>query len=285
MIISVKENWEAMTANIVAGITHSDVSAIREFDVVFDNNDDPAVRPFMALASHYIPSPYDEHPYNAFIYVKSKSVKPGGGPCRFIVTVNYESIGNPLDNEPEYEWSFANSNEPIDHTLDAEDNKTPITNSAGETFDPPVTKDIEDLVFRITRNEETFREDIAEYINAVNDDEFFGYQPGIVKCTQVTGRPAKAAAMDYWIITYEFQFRRDGWKLKVLDEGFREKTGDDGGSPAKPTYAVMVDDNDKPLSQPVLLDGAGVKLADDGDPVFLEFELYRKKTFADLALA
>ncbi|GAF73804.1 unnamed protein product, partial [marine sediment metagenome] len=251
----------------------------RVFDCHFsDASDALAARPKLIKDHADIPQLWDAYPNETWTYVSDVSVKPASGPTHFKAIVTYVSTPDPLNEDPEITWSFAVSNEPVDRDIDGK----PLVNSAGESFDPPITKDANDIVLHIVRNEAGFNSIVADnYKGAVNGDMFFGFGPGRVKCININGVKTRAAALTFWQVTYEFQFRRwqgipntpnVGWIRRILDEGFREKTGVEDG---KAVYAVITDASDNKLSQPVLLDGNGKILADGADAVFLEFNLNR----------
>ena len=103
--------------------------------------------------------------------------------------------------------------------------------------------------------------------------------------------PSLVADLVYWNVTYEIHFRlsnpipgtpRIGWIRRLVDEGRIEKTGvtDDG----MPELLQNKDKEGTVLSEPVLLDGKGRKLADGKRAVYLEFETRRKLPFCDLNL-
>lgn len=263
------------------------------YDVDFDNTVDPFLRPLLArIASDgtiAIPAMYSMHPYNPWLYVQSKSVRAGKGPLSYRVTVHYSSYTdtfdiygdgepiNPLLQRPERSWRFALSNEPIDRDIVG----NPLASSSGEAFDPQMTEDFYDLVLRYVRNEESYDKLLAaQYINAVNSDSFLGFNPGQVRCNIFDGEEARVSQNLFCRVTYEFQFRWDGWKRKITDQGFRIKTGTDANG--KPKYENILDDKGNPVSQPVLLDGQGQRLAEDADLVVLEFETKRKLPFSVL---
>ena len=275
-IIDVKENWKGWQSSVD---TESG-GVVRLFDVLFDEYDNPESRVLIARDHPSIPAIYDSHPYDGWLYVVNKTVRPKGGPLLFEVIVNYSSIEDPLAAEPEIEYYFATSNEPVD--VDRDNN--PLVNSSAESYDPPITKDFHDLVIRIKRNEPAFDYAFAHTMKgSVNADLFFGFDPGTVKCTVFDGQQTRASSLTYWQVVYEFQVRADGWKRKIIDEGFRKKTGVDADN--KPTYELFVDDKGKSLSQPVLLDGSGDKLADGEGVVKLEFDLDKEEIFATFNFA
>jgi len=287
-VIDVKEDWQGLGSEI----NTESASAPRIFTVKFDTADDPLKRPFLAENTAGIPLLNSAHPYKPWLFVKNKSVD-SIGPFDFEVTVNYSTrstIGgqegesldptaNPLEMPWEVEWGFATANEPINTDITGK----PILNSADESPDPPITREISDLVLRIRRNEAAFNPlQAAEYKDAINSDWFWGFAPDLVRCTQYNANIARSGNFWYWQVKYEFQIRRIGWKLKIVDEGFREKTGID--SEGKPIYKVIKDDEEISISQPQQLDGNGRK-KNDGDPaVLLPFDLYNSLPFSVLGL-
>jgi hypothetical protein len=282
------------------------------FDVEFDNADDPAKRPLLARIADdgttKVPFIWAAHPYDEFLFVKSKSVEVVG-PVHFRVMVNYDCTLDittqtpisPLLQQPEVSWTFAGSNVPIDTDTEG----IPVTNSAAESFDPPITKDYSDLVLRYSRNERTYDKLVAaDYKDAVNSDTFLGFGPGHVLCSMFEADMMRAATLTYYKVRYEFRVRYDqvktrdangdvqtmvfGWTKRIRDEGFRERTGETNPD-GSPKYKEFTDENGQKLSQPHLLDGSGKKLSDAAiaapplpETCFLKFDVLKKRPFAAL---
>ena len=278
MSTEVKENWKGLA---IGDDTRS-TEAIRKFDVTFDNDNDAVENQALVLGLNGMPQGYEPHPNLPWLYVVGRTAAPKNGPKHWGVTITYNSRKNPLEVAPKVSYFSVESHEKIDRDR----NGVPITNSAGETFDPPITKGVKDLVIRIMRNEPFFNEPLmSEYENAINADVFRTprgdtFDPGTVKCNMISGDqvyPSDAPAeMNYYEVAYEFQIRWDGWKRRILDEGFRKKT--------TAGYETIEDVNGIPLSQPSMLDGSGALLADGADPVFKEFELDKILPFASLGI-
>jgi len=242
-VIDVKEDWQGLGVEVgTEGAT-----APRIFTVKFDEADPPIQRPFLAENASGIPALNSAHPHKPWLHVKNK-VAESIGPFDYEVTVNYSTqsttgdqegetfdpTANPLEAPWEVEWGFATANEPINTDITGK----PILNSAEESPDPSVTRDISDLVLRIRRNESAFNPlQASNYKDAINSDWFWGFAPGLVRCTQYNARIVKRGNLWYWQVQYEFQMRRIGWKLRIVDEGFREKTGID--SEGKPDYETI----------------------------------------------
>jgi len=321
-IQSVKKDYEQLRYHSEVDLRTAQESryAPRIFTVTFTPGEEPAERIVLAAtaedsAGNKIPAVWERHPADDWLFVQSVDVEHLLGPYTYRVTVNYTSIGNPLELEAEKEWSFAVSNEPVDR-----DNKgVPVTNSAAESFDTPLTKDVYDLILRIKKNQETFNELLAtKYIGAVNGDQWQppgsnnSYPPGFVKCTRFDATPQKIADLDYYQVNYEFQFRLGeiiwlshnqwlttgvGWKRRILDEGYRILVLENGQWTGE--FEDILDKNETKVRAPVLLDGQGQKLLvaetpgedEEGNAlhnrfkgVFLVWDLDKKMPFSDLML-
>lgn len=281
-VIEVTEDW----SGDVTDESFADESSLliqdestRVFDVIFDSAANSSNAKSAAAEALGLPAMYEEYPDDAWRYVASRRSRRTG-PLRCQVTVNYDSEPDPLSQYPEYSWDFGSSSEPIDHDYSG----NPILNSAGESFDPPIMTDVYDLTLRYRRNEASYSAPVAEaYIGAVNTAAFLGFAAGKVKCTKFAGTQARAAALTYWVVDYEFIVRvSDFWKRKILDEGFRVYIGTDAAG--KPDYDIMKDTKGNPLSQPVLLDGNGEKLNDGANAVFLEFDIMKTANLTALSI-
>jgi len=294
------EDWEARRIRD----TESGRTAERVFTVVFDEGDEPAIRPLLALQASGIPARGSKYPGWDSMECYEKGVEPFEGPLTYKVTCRYKTIirkthwsfGSGGEKPPlEVEWGFVTSAEAIDRDIDGK----VITNSAGESFDPPITKDIHDLNLRIVREQDDFNQSqAAEYMGAINSDSFMGFDEGQVMCTAYNGRRVyRDDGSYYWQVTYEFQFRNDeiigegiiGWKRRILDQGYRENWGkkEDGS----PDLRNILDENGQKVSEPVLLNKYGRKLP--GEPnteeyiknaKFLKFDVYRKLPFSVLGI-
>ena len=105
----------------------------------------------------------------------------------------------------------------------------------------------------------------------VNSGGFLGFGRGEVKFQTITGQSMNDPNIgQYYAVTVEFAIRKD-WKRRVLNQGFREKDGNE-------LKRILVDGADTTV--PVLLDEDGSKLAQGGTPVELEFEIYEEANFS-----
>jgi hypothetical protein len=158
-----------------------------------------------------------------------------------------------------------------------------ITNSAGQYFDPPVVGDDSRINLKIERNEPVYNPAIAAaYKDAVNSDVFFGGNPGTWKLALPTADleyNVDSGTPDgfYYRITYNFEYRIEGWQALILDQGTMVL---DGGN--RLTNALGSDG--APVSSPIPLNGAGKALPAGGTPTFLAFDIYTPMPFAQLNL-
>lgn len=187
---------------------------------------------------------------------------------------------NPLDEDPIVNWDDQETSEPV-----FEDNAgNAIINSAGQTFDPGVEKQVYDALVTIQRNIEEYDEVTAStYRGKVNADQFFirgASSPiavGVAKVVSYRGAQATKNGVSYWVETIIIATRADGWTRHILDEGYATRNGSD-------ELVTKLDANNLPTNQPVLLDGAGDELA-FGDPaVFMDYDLEDTVNFSGMGL-
>ena len=288
-IISVSEDYRQTTTDVENDELDFTGSLTRVFYIDFEAGSDPIIMPVDAVDAFgdypavdggtlWIPDRWETHPADPWMYVIKKTATYSTANQQK-VTVYYSRLEEPLDKTPKISWSFATSNEPIDTDTYGD----PIVNSAGESFDPPITMDVDDLVLRIEKNQSNYDElQAAEYKNAVNSDYFWGYAPGTCILKIYDGSQQRIAGLTYWVVNYEIQIRWDGWKRRIVNEGFRYKTGTQTDS--IDDYKIAKDTDNNPLSSPILLNTDGTRLPTGSDPVFLEFELYKSLPFATLGL-
>lgn len=190
---------------------------------------------------------------------------------------------NPLLRPAEISWEDFN----LTYILAEDWNRTPILNSAGQPFDPPIEEELSEvLLLRIVQNVATFDPlTIGKYRGAMNSEPFLGLAQHKVWCRKLTGSSASENGISYWKRTIEFAIitgtdadsPMPDWKRRVLDQGhmaFDEITED---------LRNVVDPNTgQPLAGPALLDGEGYQLAQGSDPVFLTFRTKPQRDFNEL---
>lgn len=160
---------------------------------------------------------------------------------------------------------------------------TGILNSAGDFFDPPNMMDDTRRSVRVTKNLASVPSWILSYQDAVNSDTFsvdgVSIGIGVAKMQRVdVGRKEKRNGVSFRTVEFDIHFRKEGWLLRPLDAGFREKQG---------AGRINMTNQDGTLpAAPICLDGSGAKLANPtlSNAVFLSFIVYETKAFSSLPL-
>ena len=183
------------------------------------------------------------------------------------------ALNNPLSMPAEFSGGFARYSVPLVKDIMT---GAAVVNSAGEPFNPPVEIDDSRPVFTIRRNEAAYNLQRAiDYQDSVNTDLFLGIAPGLVKISNISFVRKTHNAAFYYEITYEFECRREGWGISILDIGLNEKY-----PPPATVLVPMTDTN----GVPQLLDGTGRKLAIGAAPQYRTFIGYKRLPFGPLNL-
>ncbi|HOK96860.1 MAG TPA: hypothetical protein PK052_06870 [Anaerohalosphaeraceae bacterium] len=292
-VTRITEDWKALGINTEVSLTGASGTMTRRFIVEFDKNDAPARRPILALtASHggvTIPDYWEVHPASNDFFVRRKSVAPDGGPTVYAVAVEYEYIEDPLSRHYTVQFVPQATQEAIDKAIEGKPEAftKELTNSAKEPFDPPILEEFYDVSIVIKRNEAAFDiQAVTPYLNTVNADNFsfianngvtYQFSAGKVLCKSIQAEEQRHGPNWYFVVTYEFVVRNDGWKRRILDQGFRQLVNG--------VYATIKDEEGNALTQPAKLNGSGAVLAPDDAPVFLEFQTKYSKNFAAFGFA
>lgn len=184
---------------------------------------------------------------------------------------------NPMD------WPLKVSTSVVyrERAVDFDANGDPIRNSAKQRFGDPVTREFADYVITCKRNEEigAFSLSLAhDYQDSINDDTWNGFAAGVVLCKSITTGDEQydsTAEVWYYEVTYVFETNRFTWAKELLDQGFCEL---DGSSP--PKHKRILDTQGQPIDEAVPLNGSGVRLATNGTPVTLSFDMFEAKDFS-----
>ncbi|QDU62175.1 hypothetical protein Pan216_30420 [Planctomycetes bacterium Pan216] len=188
-------------------------------------------------------------------------------------TATGDEQDNPLERPADISWDMAQFREDVR----VDEDGIPIRSSAGQPYDPAPQRDQSRPTLRIVRNEASYSASLpVEFSDSVNSDYFFGAAPGVAKCAKIAGRRATEGELTYWVVTYEFHFKHDGWPLRLEDQGTYELKD---GKPKQ-----IKDTDGIPITEPEFLDGNGNKLPAEDPPVVGEFRIYRSRAFAVLNL-
>lgn len=155
--------------------------------------------------------------------------------------------------------------------------------SAGEPFDPPPEIEVHYPVLTITRNELFLNvNQIRDYVNCVNSDNFQGGGPRTVKLNGISTRKQYKKNLRYWRTTYTLEFNPETWDLQLLDIGSYYTTINPDGPNFKNYFLT---DDDPPQPRLGLLNGLGGYLEDGDDAQFRRFPtVYTARPFNVLQL-
>jgi hypothetical protein len=225
----------------------------------------------------------DTHPSDSLAWCVSLDVQCPNPWKGWTVTAEYSS---------EFQLSITPTSDPAIITWGTEQFQKPaeydkdfnaITNSAGDSFDPPYMMDDSRRVATIQKNVSGSPIWLLDYQDAVNSDAFnigdVAILAGQAKMQSVSiGPPERRNNTLFYPLSFTISIQRDKWKLEPLDMGFRYKDGND--------RKVIVNDDGTVPTAPVLLNGAGGVLMNptSASAVFLSYDIYKTRVFATLPL-
>lgn len=238
---------------------------------------------------------YQENDHGAWVIGVEASLddlhQTGG--IQWTVTVSYGPFDTSAFGNDPTQWAIKVNfgGERTDRVLYFDQYGNPITNSAGDPFDPPITIDDSRSILTVTRNElvSSYNFALAEmYRDTINQYTWNGFAPYTAKLGIIsTSDPQYSSAYQvyYYTVTYPFTIKRDGWQVAVLDAGCNELTGPYGA------YYPYTDQKTRPImnggqqvSDPVPLNGYGQRLPVGGIPITLVFEGYSVTDFTGLGI-
>lgn len=201
---------------------------------------------------------------------------------------------NPLLREAIIEWEGV----PREVAIWRDRLGTPIVNSAGDAFDPPITVVVYDTVAVVTKNVASVPVWLLDYQGAVNDNTFEvdGVTAEVGSCLmgpiRISGKQTENGFTFRTLqMPLHFRSRRDlvtgeteapeAWKLEILDQGLRYKSGTNRKN--------IMDDSTppQPVTTPVPLDGNGGKIANPSasNLSYLTFDIHKRRNFSLLPLS
>lgn len=294
--------------------------------------DDPETQPPEVLAYPTLPSVNDPYPTDANAFCRVVDAVPEGDEAdgtTWLVTAQYSSpvtggwSEDPLLRPVEVYWDFQRDKEEAfyDAVYDLGTppnlHSHPILNAALEPFDPAPMKDVSRPVLAMVRNEASFSIATAsEAQDLVNNADWpdSGGDPapaGTAKIASITGEKVVeyigGAAFTYWRVTYRIEFKAIGWRVSLVNWGFRylgawelRVEGDPLEGYVRKWYEFK-DEDGQPASEPQYLKPDGDKLVFDqpgqvtnewpaGAPSeaeqiwWIEFQIYNEGSFSALNL-
>lgn len=189
---------------------------------------------------------------------------------------------------PQYDISSQSGNSGADPLIEvnARGWQAALSNSAGEVFDPPVTRKSVTPLVRYTRNEPNFTAQYKLFFeNTVNNAVWSGLQARqawlrSIRAQSHVQKSTNVVTPDifYFRVEYTFALKGETWDIQKLDNGsyyldyvgltgYKKAFRDTNGNP----YFGLLDHSDP--------DEPGKKLADGEDPQYIIFPGYRETTF------
>ena len=181
-------------------------------------------------------------------------------PWNAAATVSYRSVSGTAE---------------VDEDYDGE----PIINPGTSEPVAGITRKVSDVLAIIKRPFLVFSGPvIRQFMDQNNSDTYLGFPAGEGLVQAIQAEPNSYDGVEYYNVTAEVLFRTPyrttsdkAWFHRRTLKGFYEVVTPDSG----PQEIVRsVDAEKRFVTQPVLLDGSGQRLADGGTPVFEERKLY-----------
>lgn len=191
-----------------------------------DRNDTPAtIFTYAGCPQKYSPCPWDSQA--KCLKVSVRNTAEDGDSRQWEVTASYSSKyddqqqANPLERPIKRSMDFSVYRKVAERDIDG----VPITNSAGDKPSEPVEIDAMHPIFRFVRNEASIPVDRAlEYYFATNSDTFNGAPAGTCRITIKTGEQQTENEVNFYQVTYEVEYRSEGWDVRYLNQGFNSRT-------------------------------------------------------------
>jgi hypothetical protein len=194
--------------------------------------------------------------------------------------LTHTATGDPADQPVDYSFDWQVFEQACDFAYNPSSGLLePVLNSAGDPFDPPVTREQQKGVLRVAYNSHTFSPPaLFAFGNFINSDTWNGFAPFTVKFSppKMPQRLySQFLGINYFRLESEFGFNPNdaGWNAYPIDRGYRGWNGSN-------QYKIL-DVNGQPISQPALLNGSGVPLNNVSGSGFYQFnwQIYKSIAF------
>lgn len=242
------------------------------------------------LSTTGIPQRFDEHPNNsAALCVDVAAVQDERQRYKWVVTCTYTSEydppsvlpDDPADEEPEISEDTVD----IIVAMDEDFDEVAVLNSAGDAFDPPLTKEEAASVIRYAKNIAEYDVDLWDGLRKTTNNQavtIIGwtdkeYSPNTLWLKSIRVTKATRNSYSYFRVEAEIHYKSGGHLLKVLDQGRRGYEDDLEPLTGAPPH-VFMDNAGNALQSPTLLTTDGVKT---DTPEYKSFRNKRSYTWAD----
>lgn len=188
---------------------------------------------------------------------------------------------NPLLAPPEISYT----SEQVQFTSYKDLDGKPFCNSAGEKFANPPQFSVNNRILTYSRNQAA-RPSLDAWIGACNSDPFQGYAAGTCVCRDIPISKAYWKGLGYWKVTFVIAMtaynQEKHWELDAGSYYW----SDTGSLSEELTKVYPRDKKGTASTAPVLLNGEGGALKEDGGPPnmeeakYIEFRMRPKKAFS-----
>ena len=250
----------------------------------------PSVRDFLQLTGS-LPLEGDSHPDNPIITCRSVYVTRET-PVYYTAKASYLSIkflASDRDNIV-YPWDAAAKVRYRSVTSEAETDEdydgNVIANPGTDEVIEGVTRRISDVVAVVSRPFIVFSgPTIRTFMDQVNSDSYLSFPAGEGMVQSITADPAEFEEFTYYDVTAEILFRTPyrttsdkAWYHRRALRGFYEMQTTTGGDKS---FRVL-DNEQQPVSQPILLDDTGFAVDPGGTPVWKDTKIYGSIAFSGM---
>jgi hypothetical protein len=242
-----------------------------------------AIPPMGSYYHNGVPDTDPRYEFSKGSFVTGLKAEPWDSSTAWKVTVEYGKYvfePNPLIRKVRCQFGGERTEKVI--IFDKEGN--PIINSTGDRYGEPITIDDHITTMNLTRNELVSTYDpllASEFSNTINHDVWNGmparkFKMGIIETSEEQWDAF--GEQWYYTVSYPIQIAKTTWIKTLLDQGFNEL---DSYGNTKP-----IQYEGQPVSDPVLLDGAGHPLNASGygygSPVTMDYDVYDESDWSGL---
>jgi hypothetical protein len=209
------------------------------------------------------------------------------------VTCTYTNERDITNNPDSDEVLISFSNEAYEEVvLTDEVTGNAILNTAADPFSEPPTREASHLIAHIKFSTTSVPSWILSYQNSVNSDNItiggLAVSAGQAKMQNLNvGEREYRSGVAFYTVTYQIKIKSGGWKYQPLSAGFNqllEYKDETTGIISLRKYDCYNNGDQKPVSEPALLDADGVQIGSNNptDGYFMSFDIYPTATFASL---
>jgi len=264
------------------------ITATRQFNLASDTTATSlSARSALAIGEGVIEGA--SHPEFPFYFCNGVSINRIS-PIYFEATATYQSVpyredenpgGDPTAERAKIRYGTSSEQLNIDSTVD--DPPVRIQTEADEPYQG-ITATFSNLTITLQKKYSIFRPyEFYEFIDTVNDSTFLGFTAGTLKINNIEAQQVTLNEREYWDVTVQILARKpladttneQAWYLRLCHEGFYYiNTGGD--------IVRARDEEQEPVTQPILLNDTGGKLTAGSDPIFKYFKIYESTNFSDM---